>query len=210
MIWEPRILVRVLDILRKRNIRPLAPADNINIDELKTKTHIIIVDRYIATKIKGIHQFTKIFVIDKEEDVERIVEEAICLFYGKNSYNEITLGLDPGPGYVAYALVVDGVLFESGKKGIDDIFSYISNIITTIPYKRFYIRIGSNLDGVELAESIVSLINGHGNVFVEIVDEHNTTKHTLALSEISRSHIRDKDIKAAINISLRNGSRISL
>ncbi len=152
----------------------------------------------------------KMLVIKGETDISRVVEEAICLFYGKESYNEIILGLDPGPDYVAYALIVDGVLFESGKKDIKEIMPFIANIIATIPYKKFYIRIGSNLDGVELAETIVSSINDYGNVFVEIVDEYSTTKHTLALSEISQSHIRDKDIRAAINISLRNGSRISL
>lgn len=149
-------------------------------------------------------------IIEKEEDISRVVEEAICLFYGKKSYNEIILGLDPGPDYVAYALIVDGNLFESGKKDAKSIVPFIKNIVTTIPYKKFYIRIGSNLDGVKLAETIVSSINYYGNVFVEIVDEYSTTKHTLVLSEISQSHIRDKDIRAAINISLRNGSRVSL
>ncbi len=188
----------------------MAPINNIDISELEAKTHIVIVDKYVAEKIKDKSPFTRILVIEKEADIDRVVEEAICLFYGKKSYNEITLGLDPGPGYVAYALIVDGILFESGKKDTNSIVSYITNIITTMPYKRFYIRIGSNLDGAELAETILSSINGYGDVFVEIVDEYSTTKHTLALSEISQSHIRDKDIKAAINISLRNGSRILL
>ena len=209
IIWDPRILVKVLDILRKRNIKPLAPMNNIDISELETKTHIIIVDKYVAEKIKKKPPFTRILVIEREADIDKVVEEAICLFYGKKTYNEVTLGLDPGPDYVAYALIVDGILFESGKRDTNSIISYIINIITTIPYKRFYIRIGSNLDGVELAETIVSSINGYGNVFVEIVDEYSTTKHALAISEISKSHIRDKDIKAAINISFKNGSRIS-
>ena len=208
VIWDPRILVKVLRILRRRNIKPLAPRNSIDVNELETKTHVVIVDKYVAEKIGDVAGSLKILIIRNEDDVDRVVEEAICLFYGKKSYNEIILGLDPGPGYVAYALIVDGLLFESGRKNIDSLISFIRNIITTIPFKRFFIRIGSNLDGVKLAEAIVSSVNMHGNVFVELVDEHSTSKHTLALSEISPSHIRDKDIKAAINISLRDGSRI--
>ncbi len=208
-MWEPRILVKVLDILKKRNIKPLAPSKGIDISELRRKTHIVIVDKYVINKIEEKPPAMKILVIEKESDIEKIVEEAICLFYGKQSYNEIILGLDPGPDYVAYALIVDGSLFESGKRNIREIIELTKNIIKTMPYKKLYIKIGSNLDGVQLAETILSAVNNYNNIFVEIVDEHSTTKQTLALSEISPQHIRDKDIKAAINISLRIGSRIN-
>ena len=201
--------MKVLDILKKRNIKPLAPSKGINISELRRKTHIVIVDKYVINKIEEKPPAMKILVIEKESDIEKIVEEAICLFYGKQSYNEIILGLDPGPDYVAYALIVDGSLFESGKKNIREIIELTKNIIKTMPYKKLYIKIGSNLDGVQLAETILSAVNNYNNIFVEIVDEHSTTKQTLALSEISPQHIRDKDIKAAINISLRIGSRIN-
>ncbi len=201
--------MKVLDILKKRNIKPLAPSKGINISELRRKTHIVIVDKYVINKIEEKPPTMKILVIEKESDIEKIVEEAICLFYGKQSYNEIILGLDPGPDYVAYALIVDGSLFESGKKNIREIIELTKNIIKTMPYKKLYIKIGSNLDGVQLAETILSAVNNYNNIFVEIVDEHSTTKQTLALSEISPQHIRDKDIKAAINISLRIGSRIN-
>ncbi len=169
----------------------------------------MIVDKYVFNKIGEKSPAMKILVIEKESDIEKIVEEAICLFYGKQSYNEIVLGLDPGPDYVAYALIVDGSLFESGKKNTREIIEFTKNIIKTMPYKKLYIKIGSNLDGVQLAETILSAVNDYNNIFVEIVDEHSTTKQTLALSEISSQHIRDKDIKAAINISLRIGSRIN-
>ena len=201
--------MKVLDILKKRNIKPLAPSKGIDISELRRKTHIVIVDKYVFNKIEEKPPAMKILVIEKESDIEKIVEEAICLFYGKQSYNEIILGLDPGPDYVAYALIVDGSLFESGKKNIREIIELTKNIIKTMPYKKLYIKIGSNLDGVQLAETILSAVNNYNNIFVEIVDEHSTTKQTLALSEISPQHIRDKDIKAAINISLRIGSRIN-
>ncbi len=201
--------MKVLDILKKRNIKPLAPSKGIDIRELMRKTHIVIVDKYVINKIEEKPPAMKILVIEKESDIEKIVEEAICLFYGKQSYNEIILGLDPGPDYVAYALIVDGSLFESGKKNIREIIELTKNIIKTMPYKKLYIKIGSNLDGVQLAETILSAVNNYNNIFVEIVDEHSTTKQTLALSEISPQHIRDKDIKAAINISLRIGSRIN-
>ncbi len=201
--------MKVLDILKKRNIKPLAPSKGIDIRELMRKTHIVIVDKYVINKIEEKPPAMKILVIEKESNIEKIVEEAICLFYGKQSYNEIILGLDPGPDYVAYALIVDGSLFESGKKNIREIIELTKNIIKTMPYKKLYIKIGSNLDGVQLAETILSAVNNYNNIFVEIVDEHSTTKQTLALSEISPQHIRDKDIKAAINISLRIGSRIN-
>ncbi len=196
-----------MDILRRRNINPLAPTNGLDIEELILKTRIILIDEYVSNIIMGDYPGIIVLVV-RHDNIDKIVERAICLFYGKESYEEVILGLDPGPDYAAYALIVDGVLFESGRKPLNNITDFVVSLVETIPHKRLYIRIGSNLDGIELAEAILTALGNHNSVFIEIVDEHNTSKHSLPISELSREHIRDKDIKAAINISLRNGSRI--
>lgn len=203
IVLNPRIFIKVLDRLRMRGVEIVVPSKGINIDEIKNRVKVILVDKEGLVKLMGQDiASVDILVITSESQVDGIIEKALCLLYGKKEYNEVIMGVDVGPGYIAYAIVADGEITELGKVPDDKIPDIVTKIINIYPHKSMIIRVGASHNGPEIASRIHSLVEKYG-VRVELVEEEHTTKSILYLSEDKR--VKDKDITAAINISFKPG-----
>lgn len=189
-----------------RGVEIVVPSKGINVDEIKNRVKIILVDKEVFKRlIEQDKTIADVFVITDESQVDSIIERALCLLYGKKEYSEVIVGVDIGPGYVAYAVITDGEIAELGKVSEDKILDIVSKIINIYPHKNMIIRVGASHNGPEIASKIYNLVEGYG-VRVELVEEKYTTKPTLGL-DISKQ-IKDKDLNAAINISFKPGIKI--
>jgi len=186
-----------------RGVEIVVPSKGINVDEIKNRVRVILVDKEVSERLAEQDKMTvNIYVITDESQVDSVVEKALCLLYGKEEYSEVIMGVDVGPGYVAYAVITDGEIAELGKVSEDKISDIVSKVIDIYPHKNMIIRIGASHNGPEIASKIYSLVEGCG-VRVELVEEEYTTKPTLDLDLSER--VKDKDINAAINISFKPG-----
>ena len=207
VVLNPRIFVKVLDRLRMRGVEIIVPVNGIDLNEISNKVKTIIVDREVYDRIAGKQNIgVNILVIEDEIKVDNIVEKALCMLYGKKEYNEVIIGVDAGPGYVAYAVVADGEVAELGKISEAKIPELIRRVVETYPHRNMIIRIGASHKGPEIAFTILNLVEKY-NIGVELVEEENTTKPTIL--DINRK-LRDKDINAAINISFKPGNKVTL
>ncbi len=125
---------------------------------------------------------------------------------GKEEYDEVIIGVDAGPEYVAYAVVADGEVIEVNKTVVEDFLEKVKSIVLNYPYKSMVIRVGSSSKGPEIALKLHNLL-GKFNVIIELVEEESTSKRTLITLDYGR--IRDKDLSAAVNISFKQGVKVS-
>jgi len=197
--------MRALSILKKRNI-----SFTIYDDILPPYASVFYTDyEYyadIARKHKHIH-----LIYDPTPTCLGL-EKAILASFGKEKYNEVTVGIDPGP-IPYYVVLGDGNILDYGCLN-GDIDETIKNIVQCYPTSTTRIRIGSCYNGPELAIQIKESIP---QAIVEIVDENETSPRRHRYHHLMRKDIldkikpyRNKDAYAAIRIAFRKGIEIEV
>ncbi len=166
---------------------------------------MIIIDRDVRDRLKLPEHDHSVIVIESLDEIDKHIERALCMIQGKEEYDEVIIGVDVGPEYIAYAVVADGEIIEVNKTVIEDFLEKVKSIVLNYPYKSMIIRIGSSSKGPEIALKLHNLLNKF-NVVIELVEEESTSKHTLITLNYGR--IRDKDLSAAVNISFKQGVKI--
>lgn len=134
-------------------------------------------------------KFSHQIIID---DVKRAVRRSISLLYGKKSFREIVIGIDPGLR-TGVAVIGDGIPLEEFE--LSDLVE-IKNIINSIKRdyapERMLIRIGEG--DIPDRNKVINEI--YGDFDIEIVDESNT------------STIKNRNIEAAKKIAMKKGKRV--
>lgn len=144
---------------------------------------------------------TNVLVYNAEDDPSSIIDKAIPLVLGKESYEELVIGVDPGKIF-GVAFLGDGRTlkreeFSSMVKAVDFILTELSKM----PSKIKRVRIGMGVPEIakEIARKLDSVLPE--NVIIEIVSEEGTS--TSKDSPLTRRKLRDAD--SAVRIALKEG-----
>jgi len=130
-------------------------------------------------------------VVGIEEDIRKGVRRALSILKGKQTYQKMLVGVDPGrePGI---AIVGDGKILETmHAESPEDVKEIIEGFIEDYSFQRMTVRIGHG-DKTNRNRTINSL-KGLA-IRIEIVNEEDTTKLT-----------DSPDIEAAKKIALSSG-----
>jgi len=148
----------------------------------------------------------KILVYQDGMEPEPLINEALQIVHGKDSYGKIVIGVDPGEVF-GLAVLADGEVIETGNCfSVDETLEKIRSILKNLektPVNSVSVKVG---DGVRaFKEKLLEVLDKAlpSNVILESVREAGTNRY---LSETE--HRRGlRDIISAIRIAGRNGHR---
>ncbi|MBS7633803.1 hypothetical protein KEJ15_09385 [Candidatus Bathyarchaeota archaeon] len=189
----------IVSKLKERNILflSLTPGESIPIE---TKAVIT------TEKEKHLINHERILVYKDGEEPEAVINEALQIAQGKEFYEKIAIGIDPGDVF-GLAVLADGKVIETANCfSVSETLNYIERILLglqTTPSGSTVVKIG---DGVpkrkeELMLCLDKLLPSH--IVLESVSEKGTNsflgkaKHRRGL----------RDIASAIKIAGRNGQK---
>jgi hypothetical protein len=144
----------------------------------------------------------KVLVYDGETDSDALANEVMKILQGKEAYEKIVVGVDPGD-VVGLAVVADGKVIETGNCfGIQEVLNKIRNIMKNVDVSStgVSIKIGSGVPAYkELLDALDAVLPPE--VVLEVVSEAGTSR---ALND--DKHRRGlRDIASAIRIAGRVG-----
>ncbi|MEM3578718.1 MAG: hypothetical protein QXL54_00635 [Candidatus Bathyarchaeia archaeon] len=147
-----------------------------------------------------------VLIFKEDEDLQAIVNQALQQIEGKNSYEKIEIGVDPGEVF-GLAVLADGKVIKTGncfsiKETIDEIGNIVENM-KDLKASTITVKIGDGISEYkeELLRALDRLLPT--NVELESVSEVGTDRY---ISEAKhRRGIRD--IVSAIKIARRNGQK---
>ena len=146
----------------------------------------------------------KFLVYHDGVEPEALINEALQIIQGKEYYEKIVIGVDPGEVF-GVAVLADGKVIETGNCfSVEETLDKIKNILRNlekIPITSVSVKVG---DGVPVYnEKLLQVLDNAlpSNVMLESVSEAGTNRY---LSETK--HRRGlRDIVSAIRIAGRNG-----
>ena len=219
------VIAFIVDPNKERNIIPkLASRIHINVpntSNFKFKNNAIYVldsEGYAVLKDKiSTHYKENIIIVDelieKGLNYDEIVEHITCRILDKDKYNEVITGVDVNRNNLTYVILADGLMLEYGSIPftLSELSNIIDRIIRTIPHKRLIIKIGINALKENVIQEILKRIKPYvgtntDRINLYLVEESNTSAYNPYIELISK--IKDKDVRAAINIALKDGIRI--
>jgi len=145
----------------------------------------------------------KILVYQDGTEPEALINEALQIIQGKESYEKIVVGVDPGEIF-GLAVLADGKVIETGNCfSIEETLDKIKNILRNlkIPVTSLTIKVGDGVPAYK--ERLLRVLDNAlpPNIMLESVSEAGTDRY---LSEAK--HRRGlRDIVSAIRIAGRNG-----
>ena len=185
----------IVNKLRERNIAfiSLIPGEPV-----PTEVKVVITTNQEKHRIN--HE--KILVYDGETDSDTVVNEVMKILQGKEVYEKIVIGIDPGE-VLGLAVIADGKVFETENCfSIQEVLNKIRNTIKNVDFSltAVSIKIGKGVpaykDLLEALDLALPL-----EVVLEVVSEAGTNR---ALNE--NKHRRGlRDIASAIRIAGRVG-----
>ncbi len=191
-IDDPRLFLRVLEVLRRRGASFRVPEDP---RPKCPESGVVVTDK------PELYAGCTRPIVSLENNWEERLEEAICLAKGGDKYNAVIVGIDPGDP-PTYVIIADDDLLEKGEAEPPILVEQVRKTLARIPHERAVIRIGDS--GEALASIMDSLIHASlKDIRIEIVDEHRTSRSNPRFTEI-----KDRDVAAAINIAYKKGMRL--
>jgi hypothetical protein len=156
-------------------------------------------------KEKPLINHERILVYDEEEKPGVVVGEALKVLQGKEKYEKIVIGIDPGEVF-GLAVVADGRVTETGNCfGTHEVVNYVRNIVkSTDSSTRISVKIGN---GVPVYKELLAALDSElpAEVVLEVVSEAGTDRPAK-----DGSHRRGlRDIASAIRIAARSGRVLS-
>jgi hypothetical protein len=143
----------------------------------------------------------KVLVYDGETDPDALANEVMKILQGKETYEKIVIGVDPGDVF-GLAVIADGKVNETGNCfSIQEALNKIRNIMKNVDVSStgVSIKIGSGVPAYkELLDALDAALPPE--VVLEVVSEAGTSR---ALNDKHRRGLRD--IASAIRIAGRVG-----
>lgn len=185
----------IVNGLRERNIAfiSLVPSEPV-----PTEVKVVIT----TEKEKHLINHERILVYDSETKPDTIINEALKILQGKEVYEKIVIGIDPGEIF-GLAVIADGKVNETGNYfSIQEVLTKISSVIKNVDFSSTVvsIKIGS---GVPAYKGLLDALDATlpPVVVLEVVSEAGTNRH---INETK--HRRGlRDIVSAIRIAGRVG-----
>ncbi len=203
-IYDPRWFMEVLDRLKARRI-PYSlyyTPDNIPYYSIFYTDYKYFIDQVAERK--------DLEIIYDPEHQPLVLEKAILRTRLKETYNEIIVGVDPGPSPYIIVLGDSEILEMKRLNPKASLTKEIERIKQEYPYRTLKVRIGQCHNGWRIA---YTLKKAERDVAVEIVDETKTTPKNGTGEIIERiknmlKPYRNKDAYAALSIALRKGIEV--
>lgn len=159
--------------------------------------------KVVITTEKERHQIThpNVLVFKDEDNPTVIVEEAERIIKGKQSYEKLVVGVDPGKTF-GIAVIGDRTLLETiNCQSVDETVKSILGILNKTPAASKVVKIG---DGAPTyMQQLLNVLDKtlQKDVFIEIVSEAGTSRFPT-----ETKHRRDiRDMMSAAKIAGRNG-----
>lgn len=187
----------IVNELKKRGISFLSLTPN---EPMLVEVKVVIT----TEKERPLINHEKILTLEGATCLEALVNQALQIVQGKENYEKIVIGVDPGEVF-GLAVLADGAAVEtcncfSVEETLEKIERVVENLRETGAISVF-VKIG---DGIpEFKEKLLQALNDilPSNVVLESVSEAGTNRH---ISETK--HRRGlRDIVSAIRIAGRNG-----
>ena len=185
----------IVNGLRERNMAflSLIPGDTVS-----TEVKAVIT----TEKEKHLINHERILVYDSETEPDTVVNEVVKILQGKESYEKIVIGIDPGEVF-GLAVLADGRVNETENCfSVQEVLNKIKNIIKDIDVSSTVVsvRIGNGVPAYkDLLETLDAALPPE--VVLEVVSEAGTNRH---INE--NKHRRGlRDIVSAIRIAGRVG-----
>jgi len=181
----------LIKILRKRKI-PYVSLNSIN--NIPSKIGVILTSNNEIHDIKSL----KVIAADAYDTVNHAVDLAIQMLIGKDLYQNLYIGIDPGDHTGIAVVGDDQLLFKTHVETPRKVVDKIKRFLKEYPASQVIIRIGhgSILTRNRIINSLIPL-----RIPIEIVDETKTTP-----SQDVKRHLRDSEAAAAI--ALIHGGKV--
>ena len=192
---EGKAYFLIVNQLRERNIPfvSLVPGDSV-----PARVKVVIT----TDKEKQLIKHEKILIFPGENELDLLVDEVEKMLQGKEAYQKIIVGVDPGEA-IGFAAIADGKVIEesncfSTKELIDTIIKTLKNVDFSVT--KVDVKIGN---GVPIYKDLLEALDGAlpQKVELNVVDEAGTNK---PLKENKRSR-RVRHISSAKRIAIRKG-----
>ncbi len=204
-IYEPRWFMKVLNILRSRDIEFSVFEDEENMPYYS----VLYTDhKYFIDRIRSRND---VYVVYDPRHSCRMLEKSILITRFKDKYNELIVGIDPGRTPYMVVLGDDEVL-EHRRIGFEFIVESISDCLKCYPARKTIVRVGGGFNGWRIILRIKDRVNAN----IEVVDEAETTPRNDRLENriyidkyFSRlTGYKKRDAYAALKIALRKGIEV--
>ncbi len=148
----------------------------------------------------------RVFVYDANEDAAPVIERVIQAIRGKDRYEKLVLGVDPGKRFGLAIMGDCSVVRTTLLSSTEEAAKAIVEAVNRIDAVEKIVKIGN---GAPASQSrLIELLDGDLplNVVIESVEERGTTRHATNLPFEKK---RVRDVNSAIQISLREGHRLN-
>ncbi|MCW4006410.1 MAG: hypothetical protein NWF04_07440 [Candidatus Bathyarchaeota archaeon] len=143
----------------------------------------------------------RILVYSGEAEPELIASEARKILQGKDAYDNVVIGVDPGKAF-GLAVVADGAVLDAENEfSVQAVLGKVQSVLRTVGVssRQVTVKVGN---GVPVYKTLVEELNGvmPPQVALEVVREEGTTHHCAV-----RHGRRMRHIASAICIASRTG-----
>jgi hypothetical protein len=159
--------------------------------------------KVVLTTEKEIHQVShpQILIFEQKSNPETVVDEAILIVQGKQGYEKVVVGVDPGKTYGIAILGDNKVLATLTSSNIEEASHLVVDSLKRFPAEVKVVRVGNGPP--EYTQTLLSSLDKDlpEETLVEIVSEAGTSR--LTNKSVNRRML--KDAVSAIKIAGRNG-----
>ena len=163
--------------------------------------------KVVLTTREESHQIShpQILSFEQGSNPESVVDEAILIVQGKQGYEKVVVGVDPGKTYGIAILGDNKVLETLTSSNIEDAAHLVVDSLKRFPAEVRVVRVGNGPP--EYTKTLLSSLDEHlpEETLMEIVSEAGTSRITN--TSVNRRVLRDA--VSAIKIAGRNGQAFS-
>jgi hypothetical protein len=185
----------IVNKLRERNMAFLSLIPG---DPVPTEVKAVIT----TEKEKHLINHERILVYDGETEPDTVVNEAVKILQGKESYEKIAIGIDPGEVF-GLAVIADGKVNETENCfSAQEVLNKIKDVIKNVDVSSTVVSVKIG-NGVPAYKDLLKTLNDAlpPQVILEVVSEAGTNRH---INE--NKHRRGlRDIASAMRIAGRAG-----
>jgi hypothetical protein len=153
-------------------------------------------------KEKHLINHERILIYDSETEPDTVVNEAVKILQGKESYEKIVVGIDPGEVF-GLAVIADGKVNETKNCfSVQEVLNKIRNIMKNIDISSTVVSVKIG-NGVPAYKNLLETLDDAlpPEVILELVSEAGTNRHI----DESKHRRGLRDIVSAIRIAGRVG-----
>jgi len=185
--------------LRKRKMVFLSLTPN---DPIPTSVKVVVTTQLDKHKI----DHSQVLVYDEDDDPAPLIERALQIIRGRDVYEKLVFGVDPGKRFGLAIMGDDLVVRTAILLSVADVAETILEMVNRVDAKEKVVKIGNGAKDYQ--SSLIQILDEElpSNVIIESVEEKGTTSRLRLIPSQKKT---GNDVDSAIRISLRKGNRIN-